>query len=81
LGDVHERKVDVQIFAATHRDLKKHSENGEFRSDLYFRISTLSLRIPPLRERLEDIPILTERLLQQFNLSLIHISAKCPRCV
>jgi DNA-binding NtrC family response regulator len=67
LGDVHERKVDVQIFAATHRDLKKHSENGEFRSDLYFRISTLSLRIPPLRERLEDIPILTERLLQQFN--------------
>jgi DNA-binding NtrC family response regulator len=64
---VHERKVDVQIIAATHRDLKKLAEDGGFRSDLYFRISTLRLRIPPLRERLEDIPIITDKLLEQFS--------------
>jgi DNA-binding NtrC family response regulator len=66
LGDVNERKVDVQIIAATHRDLNKLTEKGEFRSDLYFRISTLQLRVPPLRERLEDIPIITNMFLDQF---------------
>lgn len=67
LGDVNDRKADVQIFAATHRDLKKLTESGEFRSDLYFRISTFQLRIPPLRERTEDIPILTDMFLDQFG--------------
>ena len=66
LGDVHERGVDVQIIAATHRDLKKQVEEGKFREDLYFRISALSLCVPPLRERLEDIPIITDKLLEQF---------------
>ena len=67
LGDVRERKADVQIIAATHRDLKTRSEEGKFRSDLYFRISTLRLHIPPLRERLEDIPVMTDKLLQQLS--------------
>jgi DNA-binding NtrC family response regulator len=67
LGDVQERKVDVQIIAATHRDLKRRADEGKFRSDLYFRISTLRLRIPPLRERAGDIPILTDRLLEQLS--------------
>jgi DNA-binding NtrC family response regulator len=67
LGDVHERMVDVQIIAATHRDLKKLIGDGKFRSDLYFRISTLCLHIPPLRERPEDIPIITDKLLEQFS--------------
>jgi DNA-binding NtrC family response regulator len=67
LGDVHERKVDVQIIAATHCDLKKLAEEGKFRSDLYFRISTLRLHIPPLRERREDIPVITNKLLEQFS--------------
>lgn len=67
LGDVRERKADVQIIAATHRDLKKLTENGKFRNDLYFRISTLRLQIPPLRERLEDIPIITDKLLEQLS--------------
>lgn len=67
LGDVRERKADVQIIAATHRDLRKLAENGTFRSDLYFRISALRLHIPPLRERLEDIPIITDKLLEQLS--------------
>jgi DNA-binding NtrC family response regulator len=67
LGDVIERTTDVQIIAATHRDLKKLAEDGQFRSDLYFRISTLRLRIPPLRERLDDLPIITDRLLEQLG--------------
>ena len=67
LGDVHERKVDVQIMAATHRDLKKLAEDGSFRSDLYFRISPLRLRIPPLRERVVDIAVITDKLLEQFS--------------
>jgi transcriptional regulator with PAS, ATPase and Fis domain len=67
LGDVHERKVDVRIMAATHRDLKKLAEDGGFRSDLYFRISPLRLSIPPLRERPEDISVITDKLLEQFS--------------
>lgn len=67
LGDVHERKVDVQIIAATHRDLKKLAEEGKFREDLYFRISALRLRIPPLRDRLEDIPAITDKLLERLS--------------
>jgi len=66
LGDVLQRKADVQIIAATHRDLKKLTNEGTFRSDLYFRINTLRLHIPPLRERLEDIPILTDKLVEQL---------------
>jgi DNA-binding NtrC family response regulator len=67
LGDVHERMVDVQIIGATHRNLKKQVGKNEFRSDLFFRISTLTLNIPPLRERLEDLPIITDKLLEQFS--------------
>ena len=70
LGDVLERKTDVQIIAATHRDLKKLSEEGSFRSDLYFRINTFRLRIPPLRERLDDLPLITDRLLEQLSFDM-----------
>jgi len=51
---------------ATHRDLRKLADEGHFRSDLYFRINTLNLRIPPLRERPEDIPIITDSLVEQL---------------
>ena len=66
LGDVIERKTDMQIIVATHRDLKKLAEEGSFRNDLYFRINMLQLRIPPLRERPEDIPIITDKLVEQL---------------
>jgi DNA-binding NtrC family response regulator len=56
MGDVRDRFVDVRLIAATHQDLRHLIETKVFRSDLYFRISTVPIAIPPLRERAEDIP-------------------------
>ena len=64
LGDVRERSTDIQIIAATNRDLLQAAGDGKFREDLYYRISTFRLSIPPLRERVEDIPILADSLLR-----------------
>ncbi|MFP3940564.1 MAG: sigma-54-dependent transcriptional regulator [Thermoanaerobaculia bacterium] len=63
LGDVRDREVDVRLVGATHRDLARLAAEDRFRRDLYFRISTVPLRVPPLRERLEDLPLLAETLL------------------
>jgi DNA-binding NtrC family response regulator len=70
LGDVHERPVDVRLIAATHKDLSLLVRENRFRSDLYFRINTLSLKLPPLRERPEDIPILARRILNELAVDL-----------
>lgn len=67
LGDVRDQKVDIRLIAATHRDLAAMTETGAFRRDLYFRISTIPIRVPALRERNEDIPILAEHLLQRIS--------------
>ncbi|HEY6250036.1 MAG TPA: sigma-54 dependent transcriptional regulator, partial [Candidatus Angelobacter sp.] len=68
LGDVRERTADIQVIAATNRDLMQSVQQMKFREDLYFRISTFHVRIPPLRERPEDILPLTNSLLQSlFN--------------
>jgi len=66
MGDVRDRIVDVRLIAATHQDLQKLIENHTFRSDLYFRISTIPILIPPLRERPEDIPAIAHDLLRQI---------------
>jgi DNA-binding NtrC family response regulator len=63
LGDVRDRRVDVRLIAATHQDLARAVKEQRFRSDLYFRISTLPLRVPPLRERAEDILFLAREIL------------------
>jgi DNA-binding NtrC family response regulator len=60
VGGVKETTVDVKFISATNKDLKGEVEDGKFRADLYYRISALSLHIPPLRERKEDIPLLIE---------------------
>jgi len=65
VGASHSRKVDIRLVAATHRDLQRLVENGEFREDLYFRIHVMEIRLPPLRERGEDIPALARFLLQK----------------
>ncbi len=63
LGDVRDRQVDVQLVAASHQSLPQLVQDRKFRSDLYYRISTIPLRVPALRERAEDIPVLARQLL------------------
>jgi len=63
LGDVRDRHVDIRLIASTNLDLEEAVRNKKFRDDLYYRVSTLTLRIPPLRERPEDIPILAQSIL------------------
>ncbi|HEX13821.1 MAG: sigma-54 interaction domain-containing protein [Desulfurella sp.] len=67
LGSTKPTKVDVRIIAATNVDIKKAIEEGRFRKDLYYRLSTIYINIPPLRERLEDVNILTKFFLNNLN--------------
>ena len=66
MGETADRQVDVFLIAATNQDLTRLVRDGRFRSDLYFRISTIPLAVPPLRERREDLPVLARRLLEQL---------------
>ncbi|MBD3868638.1 MAG: sigma-54-dependent Fis family transcriptional regulator [Acidobacteria bacterium] len=68
LGGTTEIEVDVRIVAATNRDLRKAIARGHFREDLFYRLATLTLKIPPLRERSGDIRELAEHFTAQFNL-------------
>ena len=63
VGSLHWRKVDLRIVAATHRDLKAEVEKGRFRLDLYYRLNVFSIKLPPLRDRKEDIPALADHFL------------------
>jgi DNA-binding NtrC family response regulator len=67
LGDEHEINVDFRLVSATNRDTVKASQEGTFRQDLYFRISTIKLKVPPLRERHEDLALLAERFLIRYS--------------
>ena len=67
LGSTLPRKVDVRIIAATNQDLRKKVEEGSFREDLFYRINTINIHIPPLRERKEDILPLAEFFLRKFS--------------
>jgi DNA-binding NtrC family response regulator len=70
LGNVRERQVDIRLITATHKDLYLHVKNNRFRQDLYFRINTLPIRLPSLKERVEDIPILARHLLKEIAIDL-----------
>jgi transcriptional regulator with PAS, ATPase and Fis domain len=65
VGAVKETRVDVKFISATNKDIKAEVEKGGFRADLYYRIGALTLFIPPLRERKEDIPLLIEHFRKQ----------------
>ena len=70
LGDVRDRQVDVRLIAATHQDLGQLVREKRFRDDLYFRVSTIPLAFPPLRERVDDIPTVAQYLLEKVAADL-----------
>ena len=76
MGDVRDRFVDVRLIAATHQDLRQLIESKQFRSDLYFRISTVPIAIPSLRERPEDIPAIVGYLLARICVDMARPEAK-----
>ncbi len=67
LGGKHDVRVDVRVIAATNRDLERAVMAGQFREDLFFRLNVVSINLPPLRERREEIPILTEYFLKKYS--------------
>jgi DNA-binding NtrC family response regulator len=67
VGDSHTVKVDVRILAATNSDLKRMVDAGSFREDLYYRLNVIPVRIPPLRERRPDIPLLAQHFLDRLS--------------
>ncbi len=67
VGSSHTRRVDTRVLSATNADLNREVSEGRFRQDLLFRINTVEIRLPPLRERPEDIPLLAEHFLSQYT--------------
>jgi two-component system response regulator HydG len=67
VGSTERRRIDVRIIAATHRDLESAIKSGTFRQDLYFRLNVVQVKLPPLRERKSDIPLLVTSFLDKFS--------------
>ncbi|MEQ8153652.1 MAG: sigma 54-interacting transcriptional regulator [Clostridiaceae bacterium] len=70
LGGLAPKKIDVRVITATHRNLEEMIKKGEFREDLYYRLNVLTIQLPPLRDRKEDIPYLVESFIQRINAKL-----------
>jgi len=82
VGDVRTRKVKVRIIAATNRDLEIAIRDGAFREDLFYRINTFTITLPPLRERTEDIPFLAEYFLQRARAKVNkHVESIAPQAI
>jgi two-component system, NtrC family, response regulator HydG len=80
LGSERTRRTEARVIAATHRDLEERVRDGSFREDLYFRLRVIELRVPPLRERRADIPLLARHLLDRIGAEL-HRRLDLPRDV
>ncbi|MGA9525061.1 MAG: sigma-54 dependent transcriptional regulator, partial [Myxococcaceae bacterium] len=74
VGEDRPRKVNVRVIAATHRNLRAEVEKGTFRRDLYFRLNVVPVHVPPLRERTEDLPVLTHAILGQLQRTDFEVS-------
>lgn len=70
VGDSRTRKIDVRVIAATSRDLAEEVAAGNFRQDLFYRLNVLTINLPPLRDRTEDIPLLCRHFIDRFNTTL-----------
>jgi two-component system response regulator AtoC len=83
LGGKHDVQVDVRVITATNRDLETAVASGEFREDLYFRLNVVTISLPPLRERREEVPVLAEHFLKkyavQYNKPPVEISPELSR--
>jgi two-component system response regulator PilR (NtrC family) len=85
LGGTEEVEADIRVIAATNRDLSKMVAEGDFREDLYYRINVIPIRLPSLRERAEDIPLLAEHFVERFatqmNKQISGISGAAMACL
>ena len=79
MGDVRERTVDVRLIAATHHDLLAAVNSGRFRADLYYRISTIAITVPPLRERAEDLVPLAYQMLESLGIRELVIATEAKQ--
>jgi two-component system response regulator AtoC len=75
LGDTQVIKVDVRVITATNKDLKELTSSGKFREDLFYRLNVFPIKLPPLRERRGDIPLLTKHFIRKFTDKDIQISS------
>ncbi|HEX4963546.1 MAG TPA: sigma 54-interacting transcriptional regulator [Thermoanaerobaculia bacterium] len=79
VGETADRRADVRVVAATHRDLEEEVRAGRFRSDLYYRLSVFPIRLPPLRERRQDVELLVHHFVERFNRELGRSVRSIPR--
>ena len=78
LGSVKTSHVNVRLIAATHRDLAERVKNGTFRDDLFYRLNVFPIHVPPLRERLEDVPLLVMAFLREFEKKMGKKACRVP---